>query len=73
VQMESITVTATKSEKDIDGVSASVVVIGEKEIEMTGVCDLKGVFEKTPGLTIQYGTFPAASSASWKIILKEFL
>ncbi|MCK5232808.1 MAG: TonB-dependent receptor plug domain-containing protein, partial [Desulfobulbaceae bacterium] len=62
--METITITATKSEKNIDGVSASVVVVGQKEIEMMGAYDLKGIFEKTPGLTIQYGTFPAASSAS---------
>ena len=64
VQMESITVTATKSEKDIDGVSASVVVIGQKQIEKMGAVHLKDIFEKTPGITIQYGTFPAASSAS---------
>ena len=64
VQMETITITATKSEKNIDGVSASVVVVGQKEIEMMGAYDLKGIFEKTPGLTIQYGTFPAASSTS---------
>ena len=64
VQMETITITATKSEKNIDGVSASVVVVGQKEIEMMGAYDLKGIFEKTPGLTIQYGTFAQASSAS---------
>ncbi|MEA1866781.1 MAG: TonB-dependent receptor [Thermodesulfobacteriota bacterium] len=64
VEMETMTITATKSEKAIDGVSASVVVIGEKEIETMGAFDLKNIFEKTPGLTIQYGTFPAASSAS---------
>ena len=64
VQLETTTVTATKSKKAIDGVSASVVIVDQKEIEMMGACDLKGIFEKTPGLTIQYGTFPAASSAS---------
>jgi len=64
LEMGAITVTATKSEKNIDGVSASVEVITEKEIESLGAADLKDVFEKTPGLTLQYGTFPAASSAS---------
>ena len=64
IKLETMTVTATKSEKNIDGVSASVLIIGQKEIEKSGACDLKSVFEKTPGLTIQYGTFPAASSAS---------
>jgi len=64
VEMETMTVTATKSEKNIDGVSASVVVVGQKQIEKMGAVHLKDIFEKTPGLTIQYGTFPAASSAS---------
>jgi len=36
VEMETITVTATKSEKNIDGVSASVVVVGQKQIEKMG-------------------------------------
>ena len=64
VEMETMTVTATKSEKNIDGVSASVVVVDQKQIEKMGAVHLKDIFEKTPGLTIQYGTFPAASSAS---------
>lgn len=64
VDMGTMTVTATKSEKHIDGVTASVDVITQKEIEIIGAADLKDVFEKTPGLSLQYGTFPAASSAS---------
>ena len=64
VEMETMTITATKSEKNIDGVSASVVIIGQKQIEKMGAVHLKDIFEKTPGLTLQYGTFPAASSAS---------
>lgn len=62
--LDTIIVTATKSEKAIDGVVASVQVITSNQIEQTGAADLKDVFEKTPGLTLQYGTFPAASSVS---------
>ncbi|HID02606.1 MAG TPA: TonB-dependent receptor, partial [Desulfobacterales bacterium] len=62
--MGTMTVTATKSEKNIDGVTASVDVVTNKEIETIGAANLKDVFEKTPGLSLQYGTFPAASSAS---------
>ena len=64
VSIDTVTVTATKSEKSIDGVTASVEIITTQEIEQMGACDLKGIFEKTPGLTLQYGTFPAASSVS---------
>ena len=56
--------TATKSEKSIDGVSASVIVIDEKDIATLGAESLKDVINQTPGLNIQYGTFPSASSAS---------
>ena len=56
--------TATKSEKNIDGVSASVVVIDEEDIARLGAESLKEIITKTPGLSVQYGTFPSASSAS---------
>jgi outer membrane receptor for ferrienterochelin and colicins len=62
--MDAITVTATKSQKSVDGVTASVQIITSTEIEQIGAADLKDIFEKTPGLTLQYGTFPAASSVS---------
>jgi outer membrane receptor for ferrienterochelin and colicins len=55
---------ATKSEKSIDGVSASVEVITQKEIEKMGASTIKDIFSKTPGLNVQYGTFPSASSKS---------
>ena len=65
IELEEITVTtATKSEKKIDGVSASVIVIDEKSIEKMGASTLGDVMSKTPGLTRQYGTFPSASSKS---------
>lgn len=66
IVLEEITTisTATKSEKSIDGVSASVVVIDEKDIARLGAESLKEIITKTPGLSIQYGTFPSASSAS---------
>jgi len=56
--------TATKSEKKIDGVAASVEVITELEIEKMGAESLKDILNKTSGLTVQYGTFPSASSKS---------
>jgi len=64
-QLETITVTtATKTEKKIDGVSASVIVITKEDIAKTGAESLKEIINQTPGLTIQYGTFPSASSKS---------
>lgn len=56
--------TATKSEKNIDGVSASVIVIDEEDIKRSGAESLKEIITQTPGLSVQYGTFPSASSAS---------
>lgn len=61
---DTIMVTATKTAKEIDSVAASIVVITQEEIDLTGAADLKGIFESTPGLTLQYGTFPAASAKS---------
>ncbi len=56
--------TATRTTQPIKGVSASVQVISRQEIEKGGAQTLKDVFSNTPGLTLQYGTFPAASAAS---------
>jgi len=56
--------TATKTEKKIDGVAASVEVITEKEIQKMGAESLKDIFNNTAGLNVQYGTFPSASSKS---------
>ena len=65
IDMGEITVTtATKTEKKIEGVSASVIVLDEKAIEKMGASTLGDVMSKTPGLTRQYGTFPSASSKS---------
>ena len=57
IKLETMTVTATKSKKDIDGVSAFVLIIGKKEIEKLGACDLKSVFEKTRGLQFSMAFF----------------
>jgi len=63
--LETMTVsTATKTEKEIEGVSASVIVLDEAAIAQMGASSLGDVFAKIPGLTRQYGTFPSASSAS---------
>ena len=65
INLDEITVTtATKTEKNIDGVSASVIVIDEKAIEKMGASSLGDIVARTPGLIRQYGTFPSASSKS---------
>ncbi len=65
IELGEITVTtATKTEKKIEGVSASVIVLDEETIEKMGASTLGDVFAKTPGLVRQYGTFPSASSKS---------
>ena len=65
VNLDTITVTtATKTPKNIEGVSASVIVVDEKKIEKLGASSLGDVLKRTPGLTVQYGTFPSASSKS---------
>jgi len=55
---------ATKTAKSIDGVAASVEVVTQKEIEQMGAESLKEIIDKTPGINVQYGTFPSASSKS---------
>jgi len=55
---------ATKTEKRIDGVAASVIVITDTEIASMGAESLKDVLTNTAGINIQYGTFPNASSKS---------
>ncbi|MBV2122901.1 MAG: TonB-dependent receptor [Candidatus Thiodiazotropha sp. (ex Ctena orbiculata)] len=56
--------TATRTEQAVDGVAASVIVIDAEQIAKMGAQTIKDVFSNTPGLTIQYGTFPAASAVS---------
>ena len=56
--------TATKSQKTIDGVSASVIVIDAATIAKSGAESLKDILSQTSGLNVQYGTFPSASSVS---------
>ncbi len=66
VVLEEITTisTATKTQKKIEGVAASVEVISEKEIQKMGAESLKDILNHTSGLNVQYGTFPSASSKS---------
>lgn len=64
LKLESTIVTATKTEKEVSGVTASVDVITSAEIKMMGAATLKNIIEKTPGLTMQYGRFPHPSSKS---------
>ena len=56
--------TATKTEKKIDGVAATVEVVTEKEIQKMGAESLKDIMGSIPGVNVQYGTFPSASSKS---------
>ncbi len=55
---------ATKTKKSIDGVAASVEVITQEQIEKMGAQSLKDIIEQTPGLTMEYGSFPSSSSKS---------
>ncbi|MDQ1326472.1 MAG: outer rane receptor for ferrienterochelin and colicin [Campylobacterota bacterium] len=66
VELEQITTisTATKTEKKIDGVAASVEVVTEDEIKKMGAESLKDILNNTAGVNVQYGTFPSASSKS---------
>ena len=65
IDMKEVTITtATKTQKKIEGVSASVIVLDEKAIEKMGASTMGDIVSRTPGLTRQYGTFPSASSKS---------
>jgi len=55
---------ATKTEKNIDGVSASIEVVTQEDIKKMGAQSLKDIFLRTPGLNMQYGSFPSSSSIS---------
>lgn len=56
--------TATKTEKSIDGVAASIVVITKEDIEKTGASTLDTILEKIPSINAQYARFPHPSAAS---------
>jgi outer membrane receptor for ferrienterochelin and colicins len=62
--LDEVFVSATRTKKTIDRVTASVEVINAKDIERMGAQTVKDIFQNTPGLNLQYGTFPSASSAS---------
>ena len=55
--------TATKTQKHIDGVSASVEVVTQKEIEKMGASTLKDIFANVPGLYTQYGASKKSKSS----------
>lgn len=63
ITLDQITV-ATKTQKSIDGVAATVEVITREEIERIGAESLKEIMERTPGLHVQYGAVAGASSKS---------
>jgi len=63
IALDQITV-ATKTQKSIDGVAATVEVINQEEIERIGAENLKEIMERIPGLNVQYGTVGGASSKS---------
>ncbi|OCM00157.1 Colicin I receptor precursor [Aliarcobacter thereius] len=56
--------TATKTEKNIDGVSASVIVITKEDIEKISASNLKDILDKVPSINSQFGRFPHPSSVS---------
>jgi outer membrane receptor for ferrienterochelin and colicins len=61
---EVMVTTATKTQKNIEGVSASVIVVTEKEIQKTGASTLDKILEKIPSINVQYGRFPHPSASS---------
>ena len=61
---EVMVTTATKTEKNIEGVSASIIVITEEEIQKTGASTLDKIREKVPSINAQYGRFPHPSASS---------
>lgn len=63
IELEQISI-ATKTQKNIDGVAATVEVVTQKEIEQMGAQSLKDIMERAEGLNVMYGTFPNASSKS---------
>jgi len=56
--------TATKTERSIDGVTASVVVITKEDIEKTGASTLDTILKKIPSINAQYARFPHPSAKS---------
>ena len=64
LSLDEVFVSATRTKKSIDRVTASVEVINVKDIERMGAQTVKDIFQNTPGLNLQYGTFPSASSKS---------
>lgn len=63
-ELEEVVVTANKAERPISKVTASVEVIKKQDIERMGATTLKDVLAKTPGLVVQYGTFPSGNAVS---------
>ena len=63
-ELKQMVVTATKTEQSIDKVTATVQVVTEQDIAKMGATTLKDIFKKTPGLMLQYGTFPSGSAVS---------
>ncbi|RBQ31381.1 TonB-dependent receptor [Arcobacter sp. FW59] len=61
---EVLVTTATKTQKSIDGVSASVVVITKEDIEKISATTLKDILDKVPSINSQFGRFPHASALS---------
>ena len=55
ITLDQITV-ATKTQKSIDGVAATVEVINQEEIERIGAVSLKEIMERIPGLNVKYYT-----------------
>lgn len=62
--LNQIVISATKTPQSIDRVTTSTTVITAQDIEKMGATTLKDIFQNTPGLVMQYGTFPSGSSAS---------
>ena len=68
---EVMVTTATKTEKNIEGVSASIIVITEEEIQKTGASTLDKILEKVPSINAQFVIF--VNLLNHKMILNQVL
>ena len=59
-----IVTSVTKTQKSIDGVSASVIVMDAQKIAEMGTVTLGDIINKTSGIVRQFGTFASATSKS---------
>lgn len=68
IKFDDLIVTATKNAKTLDGISSSVFVITQKDIEKSTAIKLKDLLKLDPSIYIQKGGFPSANAATRSVI-----